>query len=74
MYILHRSDHERIVELVNTAQPGAAWLVVVPQMAHSLFVHPSLQAAFRNPGGGRFAESVAREVDTWLKAIFAPTT
>lgn len=73
MYILHRSDHERIVELVNTAQPGAARLVVVPQMDHSLFVHPSLQAAFRDPGGGRFAESVAREVDTWLKAIFAPT-
>jgi hypothetical protein len=25
----------------------------------------SPQAAFRDPGGGRFAEAVARDVDTW---------
>ncbi len=50
---MQRSDHERIVELVNTAQPGAARLVVVPQMDHSLFVHPLLPVAFRDPGGGR---------------------
>ena len=69
---MQRSDHERIVELVNTAQPGAARLVVVPQMDHSLFVHPSLQAAFRDPGGGGFAESVAREVDNVVEGDIRP--
>jgi pimeloyl-ACP methyl ester carboxylesterase len=36
--VMHRSDHERLVSLVNRNRAGAASLVVVPQADHAMAV------------------------------------
>ena len=36
--VMHRSDHERLVAMVNRNQPGAAELVVIPGADHGLAV------------------------------------
>jgi pimeloyl-ACP methyl ester carboxylesterase len=60
--VMHRIDHERIVELVNRNSPGAAKLVTIPGMDHGL----------RVPGAGGRPELPASAVDA-VKAFLSAT-
>ncbi|HQQ75925.1 MAG TPA: PDZ domain-containing protein [Thermoanaerobaculia bacterium] len=60
--VMSRSDHERVVALVNRNRPGAARLLTVPGMDHGL--------SAPLPGGGEgLPEVVATTVLNWLRRV-----
>lgn len=60
--VMSRSDHERVVALVNRNTPGAAQLLTVPGMDHGL--------SAPLPGGGEgLPELVATTVLNWLRRV-----
>ncbi|HEX2444298.1 MAG TPA: alpha/beta hydrolase [Vicinamibacterales bacterium] len=61
-FVMHRIDHERIVALVNRNSPGAAKLVTIPYMDHSM----------RVPGAGGSPELPASAVDA-VKSFLSAT-
>ncbi|MCC6131526.1 MAG: alpha/beta fold hydrolase [Acidobacteria bacterium] len=63
--VMSRTDHERVVALVNRNRPGAARLLSVPGMGHDL--------SAPLPGGGKgLPESVARAVFAWIAEVVGP--
>jgi pimeloyl-ACP methyl ester carboxylesterase len=63
--VMSRSDHERVVALVNRNSPGAARLLTVPGMDHGL--------SAPLPGGGEgLPDAVATAVLRWLQGAVAP--
>jgi pimeloyl-ACP methyl ester carboxylesterase len=68
--IMSRTDHQRIVDLVNRNKTGVARLIVVPKMTHFLFVHESIQDAQRDRGG-RFPDTLFAQVNDWLHGVVA---
>lgn len=64
-WIMSRDDHEKIAALVNRNTKGAATLIVVPGMDHSLEKTASLENAFagkREPYDGKAADIIVN----WL--------
>jgi pimeloyl-ACP methyl ester carboxylesterase len=66
-WIMSRSDHEWIAEMVNRNRPGAARFVAIPKMDHSLTAHETQKQAFENMGSGNFVESLIPLIMDWLK-------
>lgn len=60
-FVMHRIDHERLVALVNANMPGAARLVTVPGMDHSMVVTGA-------NGRPALPESVVENVKRFLSA------
>ena len=60
-FVMHRIDHERLVALVNANVPGAARLVTVPGMDHSMVVTGA-------NGRPQLPESVVEEIKKFLSA------
>src|SRR5262245_51496808 len=65
-FVMHRIDHERLVGLVNANAPGAARLVTVPGMDHSMVVTGA-------NGKPHLPDSVVRTVKEFLSATLDRT-
>lgn len=65
-WVMSRSDHESITEIVNKKHPGNARLVVIPKASHSLDVFENQNMAFKGEGA-KFDESIADLMINWLK-------
>ena len=63
-FVMHRIDHERLVALVNANVPGAARLVTVPGMDHSMVVTGA-------SGRPELPESVVQDIKRFLSATLA---
>lgn len=63
-FVMHRIDHERLVALVNANVPGAARLVTVPGMDHSMVVTGA-------NGRPALPESVVQDIKRFLSATLA---
>jgi pimeloyl-ACP methyl ester carboxylesterase len=66
-WIMSRSDHEMIADIVNQRHPGTARFVAIPKMDHGLTLQDSMDGSFRNFGGGRWDDSLATLIINWLK-------
>ena len=66
-WIMSRSDHEMIADIVNQRHPGKARFVSIPKMDHGLTLQDSMQGSFQNFGGGRWDDSLATLIINWLK-------
>lgn len=66
-WIMSRADHQWIAEIVNANRPGLATYVEIPRMDHGLTIQESMKGSFENFGGGRFDDSLAARITTWLK-------
>ncbi|MCI0601779.1 alpha/beta hydrolase [bacterium] len=66
-WIMSRSDHEWIAEIVNRNAPGRARYVEIPKMDHGFTIQENIQESFRNFGGGRFDESLVTLIQDWLR-------
>lgn len=62
-WIMSRSDHQSIVDVVNAARPGTARFVPVPRTDHHFTAFESPEAAFRDEGGRVSVEAIAPIVD-----------
>jgi pimeloyl-ACP methyl ester carboxylesterase len=67
-WIMSRDDHEIIVNLVNTNQPGAARLVDLPSTGHTFQHYVSMADAFQGKEAP-FDQAVTRALADWFKQV-----
>jgi hypothetical protein len=65
---MSRDDHEIIVNLVNTNQPGAARLVDLPSTGHTFQHYLSMADAFQGKEAP-FDQGVTRVLTEWFKQV-----
>jgi pimeloyl-ACP methyl ester carboxylesterase len=69
-WIMSRSDHELIAEVVNRVRPGTARFVEVPKTDHHFMAYDTPEQAFQEKGG-RYSAEATRVIVDWLKARLA---
>jgi pimeloyl-ACP methyl ester carboxylesterase len=67
-------DHQLIARLIGRSRPGAARLIVVPNMDHHFSIYPSLEAAYRREGGLVAPQQPVLEIVHWVRALVRPPT
>ena len=67
-WIMSRSDHQEIADIVNRRKPGSATYTEIKMMSHNFTLHPSINDAFSgaNPS---YASQVFTTIREWLKNI-----
>ena len=68
-WIMSKTDHEIITDIVNNNNPELAKLVVLPKTDHNFFQHDSLQKGFDDYWSGSYSSEPVELFLSWLKKI-----
>jgi pimeloyl-ACP methyl ester carboxylesterase len=65
-WIMTRSDHELIADVVNRVRPGSARFVDIPKTDHHFMVYDTPEQAFHEQGG-RFSSDAVETIVAWVR-------